>query len=178
MPSRNDDAVYGENRLGNTPSSLLSSVVGPNYTGGGTQRQSRRHVVRWSRDGLRHCSVCCREELLMPSVAPGKRRRHRGLSLPRSPSHVCIPARATWPDAKRGPGSTWPSDHRHDDVIRPPRPGGAVDQGGQSRHPLDSALLSSVSGERGAPAARRHRLQSRQSLAPAGFAPSPSRASP
>src|SRR5882724_1581566 len=41
---------------------------------------------------------------------------------------------------------------------------------GQSRHPLDSALLSSVSGERGAPAARRHRLQSRQSLAPAGFA--------
>jgi hypothetical protein len=51
------------------------------------------------------------------------------------------------------------------------RGGRAVDQGRQSRHPLDPAFLSSVLGQRGSPAARRHRLQPRPSPAPARPAP-------
>jgi Transposase DDE domain group 1 len=43
----------------------------------------------------------------------------------------------------------------------------AADQGGQSRQPLDAPLLSPLPGQRGLPPARGHRLQPRQSPAPA-----------
>src|SRR5215467_6907919 len=42
----------------------------------------------------------------------------------------------------------------------------AMDQGRQDGHPLDPTLLPSVPGQRGAVAARRHRLQPRQFAAP------------
>lgn len=55
--------------------------------------------------------------------------------------------------------------------LQPAREGGAVIQGGQSRHPLDPALLPPVSGPRGTVASRRPRLHPRQSPAPTGPPP-------
>jgi hypothetical protein len=55
-------------------------------------------------------------------------------------------------------------------VVQRARDGGAVDQKGQDRDPLDAALLPPVPSQRGAVAPRGHRLQPRQSLATAGLA--------
>src|SRR5262249_4516789 len=57
-------------------------------------------------------------------------------------------------------------------LLQPARDGGAVDQGGQDSHPLDSSLLSPVPGERGAVAPWRYRLQPRQPAATTRLAPS------
>ena len=91
---------------------------------------------------------------------------------------VLRPAAAGDRQGRASPGRTLSSGglHRHHldrgepgrrSLLQPARDGGAVDQGRESGHPLDAPLLSSVPGQRGPAALGRHRLQPRQSSAPA-----------
>src|SRR5258708_16254289 len=130
--------------------------------------------------GQRRLGAAQRESA--PSVPrPTKPRSAGPLSELRVPGGLVGPTSTghrqdrTSPRGTVSPGGLHRHDARGDQPGRRPllqsaRDGRAVDQRGQDRHALDSPLLSSLPGQRGAPPAWRHRLQPRQSPTAAGSA--------